>query len=242
MTGRLAGRRVLVLRPKAQAAELANLLAWEGAEPVLAPAIRILPPDDFGPIEAALGRGQAWTLFTSVNGVEALRGRLRPGRLGQVAAVGPATAAALTSEGIHTAFIPSAYTTVALAEELPGPPSATCLVRADIAAGDLEAILRRRGFSVERVDAYRTESEDPAPIREALAGLLDAVALTSASITRAFAQAADGHPMPPLVSIGPATSAAARDAGLDVAAEARPHTMTGLVEALVAALRGTMDR
>lgn len=242
MTGRLAGRRILVLRPKAQAAELADLLAWEGAVPVLAPAIRILAPDDFGPIEEALSGGQDWTLFTSVNGVEALRGRLRPEALGRVAAVGPATAAALTVEGVHAAFIPSAYTTVALAEELPGPPATACLVRADVAAGDLEAILRSRGFTVQRVDAYRSEPEDPAAIRAALAGPLDAVALTSASITRAFAEAADGHRPPPLVSIGPATSAAARAVGLAVAAEARPHTMPGLVEALVEALRATMER
>ena len=49
----LFGKRVLVTRPTEQAAELADLLESYGAEAILAPMIRIAPPEDLGPLDAA---------------------------------------------------------------------------------------------------------------------------------------------------------------------------------------------
>ena len=158
----------------------------------------------------------------------------------RVAAVGPATAEALVSAGVAVDFVPSAYTTVALATELPGPPSRVCVVRAEAAGPDLETILADRGFEVERVNAYRTEPSGHHLIVEALDDGVDAVALTSASITEAFADAA-GHPPDTrgaaVFSIGPATTAACRRAGLAVRAEAGTHT----IPALVATIADTME-
>ena len=56
----------------------------------------------------------------------------------------------------------------------------------------------------------------------------DLVVLASASAARAFA--ALGRDLP-VVSIGPVTSAAAREAGLGVVAEAETHDLAGLAEA-----------
>lgn len=246
MPADLDGRRVLVLRPEGLAEKLTGALQELGAEPVVVPAIRILPPADWAAIEATLARPTDWTVFTSANGVEMLGDRLSNAHLGSVAAVGPATAAALTKRGIALAFVPSAYTTVALARELPDPPAAVRLLRADVAGGDLERILADRGFTVERLDVYRTQPSGGIAIAAALEQGVDAVALTSASIARAYAAAAprkksvaggitpSGHPL--IFSIGPATSAAATELGLTVAAEAAPHTVLGLVEAMVATL------
>lgn len=245
MPADLDGRRVLVLRPEGLAEKLTGALQELGAEPVVVPAIRILPPADWAAIESALARPTDWTVFTSVNGVEMLGDRLTNAHLGSVAAVGPATAAALTKRGIGLAFVPSAYTTVALARELPDPPATVRLLRADVAGGDLERILTDRGFTVERLDVYRTQPSGGIAIAAALEQGVDAVALTSASIARAYAAAAprkksvagvapSGHPL--IFSIGPATSAAATELGLTVAAEAAPHTVLGLVEAMVVTL------
>jgi uroporphyrinogen III methyltransferase / synthase len=66
------------------------------------------------------------------------------------------------------------------------------------------------------------------------------VTFTSASTVRGFTNAlgaAKGTPK--VVCIGPVTAAAARDAGLQPAAVARPHTLDGLVEALERALPPT---
>lgn len=216
--------------------DLARSLAAEGASAVIVPAIRILPPDDWQAIEATLQRSHGWTVFTSVNGVAALGDRLPAAAAsGRVAAVGPATAAALASRGVAVDFVPSAFTTVALAEELPGPGTSVCLVRADIAGGDLESILASRGFAVDRVDAYRTETADLGSVARALGEGVDAVALTSASIVAALAVAISppgGLGAATAFSIGPATTAACRRAGIEVAAEASPHTIAGLVAAM----------
>lgn len=236
MPGTLEGRRILVLRPADQAADLVRTLEATGATPVAVPAIRILPPQDWAPIEAALRAEHDWVVFTSVNGVAAVAQRLDPATIrARIAAIGPATAAALADHGVPVDYIPSAYTTFALARGLPGPPGRVLLLRAEIAGLDLEEVLVSRGFNVARVDAYRTEPTDPGPLRAALGSGVDGVALTSASIAEAFAAAA-GDPPDTLgaavFSIGPATSAACRRVGLPIAAEAATHTIPGLVGAI----------
>jgi uroporphyrinogen-III synthase len=78
----------------------------------------------------------------------------------------------------------------------------------------------------------------PSAVRRAIeAGAADAVTFTSASTVRGFMGVAGpswerAARRPLVVSIGPVTAAAARTAGLRVDAEARPHTIEGLVAAL----------
>jgi uroporphyrinogen-III synthase len=85
----------------------------------------------------------------------------------------------------------------------------------------------------------------PKEARDALrAGEVDAVTFTSASTVRGFVGALGevvGNPK--VVCIGPVTAKEARAHGLTVHAVARPHTMEGLIEALVRALgRGPQRR
>ena len=73
----------------------------------------------------------------------------------------------------------------------------------------------------------------------AAAGRADAIAFTSSStVERAVELLGPGGVPPVVVSIGPVTSGSARAAGLQVTAEASPHTIGGLVEAVVEALAG----
>src|SRR5271163_2694309 len=97
----LAGKRIVVTRTVAQSGELFEALRARGAEPVLIPLIRIVPVEDYGPLDAALSRLRSgdWIVLTSQNAVApvAQRGRmLRDESFGaaegiQVAAVGPAS-------------------------------------------------------------------------------------------------------------------------------------------------------
>src|SRR6185369_9308588 len=52
----LFGKRVLVTRPREQSMELVERLEAMGADAIEAPMIRILPPEDDGPLEDACAR------------------------------------------------------------------------------------------------------------------------------------------------------------------------------------------
>lgn len=244
MSPGLEGKRVLVLRPEHQAGELAGRLEAEGAVAVLVPAIRIVPPASWTKADEAITRAPNfdWVVFTSVNGVESLMARMEetgsdlatlPERVG---AIGPGTGRALEGHGVAVEWMPTAYTSVKVAEELPDPPAKVLLVRADIATRELDEALEARGFEVTRIDAYGTEVCNTDLVQQALAGV-DAVALTSASIARSFVEACGSSrpgPATVIASIGPATSAQCRDLGLEPTIEAGDHTIPGLVESLKA--------
>ncbi|MGH9198396.1 MAG: uroporphyrinogen-III synthase, partial [Acidimicrobiia bacterium] len=150
--------KVLVLRPEDQAADLAALVDHRGLEPVVVPIIRIAPPqeEDLSAIDRLLEEAHefAWVVLTSANGVAAVVDRARdlgrPLKLGRVAAIGSGTQRRLESRGIRVDWIPSTFTTRAIADELPlvGRQSSTtqesprvALVRADIADKEMDEAL-----------------------------------------------------------------------------------------------------
>jgi len=254
----LEGKRVLVTRAEAQAGEAAELLREKGAEPVIVPTIVIGPPGDPTLAERALLHMERydWIAFTSQNGVErsleflvgAGQGQ-DAGRLGsaKVAAVGPATAAALTRQGISVDLIARESQGDGLAKEMLRVfqgPRRVLLLRAEVAREALPETLRAAGCTVDVVPVYATR---PAPgLAATLAGLfaeggprLDAALFSSSStVTHVCdalgkrAQALLGGVV--IASIGPATSETARTRGLRVDVEASPHTLPALIDALEA--------
>jgi uroporphyrinogen-III synthase len=246
----LRGRVVIVTRPPGQSEELAGLLRARGAEVIEAPAIRIEEVPPGGPLDeairdAAAGRF-AWVVFTSAAGVDAWFERAAsigpgPGDLhALVAAVGPGTAEALSGRGRNPDLVPDTFSTAALGEAFPPGTGAVLLARADAAPVYLERALEAKGWTTNRVDAYRTILAEglPADARTALdEGRVDAVTFTSASTVEGFIRAAGRAPdRVAAVCIGPVTAAAAREAGFTVAAEAEPHTIPGLVDAVSRAI------
>lgn len=238
----------MILRAEHQAGELAQLLVREGAEPVIIPVIRIIPPQDWSQVDDALQRLDEfeWIVFTSVNGANLVLRRLNELRASgslvakvldlrpRVAAIGPATRGTLEKADVNVDWTPSAYTSEALAQELPEPAGKVLLIRAEVAPTQMEESLRRRGFSVERVNAYRTEATGAPGLVEVLP-TIDAIAFTSAWIVRCFAEAAAAalaDVKTTNVSIGPATSAACRQFGIKVDVEATEQTLPGLVRAM----------
>jgi uroporphyrinogen III methyltransferase/synthase len=231
----LEGRRVVITRAAEDAAGLARRLAELGATPVVIPAIRIEFTDPLA-LDAALRRLSAydWVVFTSRNGVEAVFRRATGLTGPRVAAIGPATAAALRKRGVEPSLIPDRYVTEAIIPALGEVRGLRILLpRADIAREALAAGLRERGAVVDEVAAYRTVPA--ARSRPALSDV-DAVTFTSSSTVRGFLQ---GGPVPinaKVVCIGPVTAETARAHGLTVARVAERYTEDGLVDALVAAL------
>ena len=86
------------------------------------------------------------------------------------------------------------------------------------------------------MEAYRTEA--PEDVRERVAEVLARkphwITFTSSSTVKNFVEAAQGASLAgiKIASIGPITSATARELGLHVDVEADPHTMPGLVAAI----------
>ncbi len=248
----LFGKRVLVTRSRAQAGVLSHLLAAQGAEPVELPTVRILPLEGYAELDAALtwAHDYHWLVFTSANGVEAAFDRLRAlGRdaraLGpaRVAAIGPATAAALLERGVVADFVPDTYTSEAVAEgfrrySMEG--AKVLLPRADIGQETLPDGLRALGAEVDQVTAYRTVTPADAShrARETLSsGTIDVATFTSSSTVRNLVELLDGDLAlldgVVVVSIGPVTSRTAAELGVRVDVEAREHTVPGVVKALV---------
>ena len=96
--------------------------------------------------------------------------------------------------------------------------------------------LREQGAEVDVVALYETVREEPDPEAVEAAREADYVTFTSSSTVRNLTEAlGDRFPRDArVVSIGPITSEAAREAGLEVAVEAERHDVEGLIDALLA--------
>lgn len=115
-------------------------------------------------------------------------------------------------------------------------PHRVLVASADIARDVLPDGLRAKGWDVVVVDAYRTVSLRPTEKQAEQLADCDLVTFASGSAVRALVEAVGPERIPrTVVTIGPIASEAARAAGLDVTAEADPHTIDGLVEAVVSA-------
>jgi uroporphyrinogen-III synthase len=247
VTGPLAGRVVVVTRPAEAARPLARRLVGLGAEVLAAPTIEIRLPPPGGPLDAAIESAAAgrfrWVVFTSATGVRAWRQRSAALGAGppraRIAAVGDATADALRAGGAEPDLVPDSFTTAALGAAFPAGRGEVLLARADLATPALEEIVASKGWTPVGIDAYAVAILDelPADAREAVeAGRVDAVMFTSPSTVDGFVRAGGGRRHIRAICIGPVTAEAARAAGFTVAAVAEPHTMDGLVDAVLRAL------
>ena len=250
----LTGLTVLVPRARDQASDFSALLRSRGAEPLEVPTIEIRPVATTGELDRAvedLAAGQFdWVVLTSVNGVAALRARAEasgrgPAALGaaRVAAVGPATEAALRAWGVAPDLVPEVATTAALGHAFQAGPGRVLLARADLANPELAVILRAKGWEATEVVAYHTVPVgrlDPAARRRLDGGEVDWVAFTASSTVEGFLRGYGGPPPPGVrvAAIGPVTADTARSAGIPVATTATEHTIGGLVQAIEHAVTG----
>ncbi len=257
----LAGRTVVVTRPREQAASIVGALEALGASVLLAPTIRIEPrplDDDVAAVLRELSTYQL-VVFTSANAVRVFAGYLARGTEDGgmpagpvVAAIGPATAAALQKHGLACHLVPDEYVAEGLLEafEEQAAPVAGAHVLIPCArdARDvLSETLRGRGAVVDVLHIYDTVAAGELAVPAAQVEAADYITFTSASTARRLAAlltagddtAGAGRPLAErlagarLCSIGPITSQTLRELGLTVTVEARKYTAAGLVAAIV---------
>jgi uroporphyrinogen III methyltransferase/synthase len=251
----LFGRRVVVTRARAQAGELSVELEKLGAEVLEFPTIEIYPPEDFGPLDAAIRDLDSfdWLIFTSVNGVDALVERLAHHGLdlravprdARIAAIGPATAQRIKEAGLRVDVVPKEFRAEALMEEVSGDSLAgqkILIPRAKVAREILPEKLREAGAEVVVPTAYESvpSSEGKDELAKRLeAGEVDCVTFTASSTVENFVGAFGVEEAMRLLAgtrvacIGPITADTARGRGIRVDVEAREYTIPGLVEAVV---------
>lgn len=243
----LFGRTIVITRAREQASALRARLEGLGANVVELPSIALEPIDVPLPDLA----GFAWLVLTSANGVDALFDRgLAPAGLDaralggmRVAAIGPGTEAALAGRGIRADLVPERFVAESLLDAFPEPARVgerVLLARAEQARDVLPDGLASRGYEVDVLPVYRTVRATPAPdeLARVRRGSVDAVTFTSSSTVTGFCDLVGPlpDPQPVVVSIGPVTSATATERGIRVDAQADPHSIDGLVDALLDAL------
>lgn len=252
----LDGRLIAVTRARQQQDGLGTLLAELGAEVIFCPAIEIVPPLDWAPLDTALQSLPTydWIVFTSRNAVEQFHSRLAARGVDQatvspvrVAAVGPATRDALRDRGIRVDTVPETALADAIPDLLGNVQDLRILLpRSDIARPELPAVLRAKGAIVDDVVAYRTISSDAAALVDRVrGGGVDAITFASASAVSSFVNAArdvlddvswHSSDRPRTVAIGPLTARAAAELDFPVDAVAAEHDNKGLVRAVVECL------
>ena len=238
----LSGRVIMVTRPLDQSGILVKALDDRGARAIVAPSVELVPIRSAAltrALDELAAGGYAWITLTSRATVDMLAGRLTSAKnvRARVAVIGDGTAAAFRRWARRDPDLrPPTFTTAALARAFPRGQGRVLCPRADIAPEGLEDALTAKGWTPERVDAYRTRMPRTLPkeARDALKeGTVDAVTFTSASTVRGFVGALGAvRGAPKVVCIGPVTAKEARAHGLSVHAVAKPHTIEGLVAAL----------
>ena len=258
MSTRLAGKTVLVTRPRSQADELRALLEAHGARVVIQPVIEILPPKDPANLDAALDAVAAkefdWAVFSSENGVRFTLTRLaaktsdpalffeRGGV--KLAAVGSHTADVLSQYGLAVAVAPKRFDADGLVDALAERGGAQSLAgasflsfRASRGRKTLSERLTGYGARVREVVAYESvdvDAADPDVLDEMRRGKIDFATVSSSASAKSFARLfGTALEKTRTVAISSLTAGALETQGARVAAIAQEATMQGLVNAVL---------
>ncbi len=254
----LFGKRIVVTRAREQASGLVARLSGLGAFCLECPTIKIVPPDDFTPLDNAIKElsSYEWIIFTSVNGVKFFFERLFEKGLDaralchiKTAAIGPVTSEKLFEYGFRTDIIPKSFHAESVVEAFESENiknKKILLPRARQARPVLPVQLKKMGAWVDEIAVYKTVRDDtnaPLLMEYLEKGKIDMVTFTSSSTVKNFVSLFSGaDSMKKLMSgvkiasIGPITTATAKDLGLDVHITADEYTIKGLCGKILADL------
>lgn len=257
--GRLAGRRLLVLVPEGGGGRLVGLLEAEHAQVEVESLTRSesLDPEQLRDVDEWLdGRRTAdWIVLSSAEGVRRLAGRAaaiavdllsRLAAPGRLAAIGPATARALTELGRPPDLVADEARSEGLAAALieAGPSElagrSILVVRALEGRTELIEALTRAGAHARLAPVYRTVMIPGAVERVArrlgaTPSAYDLLVVTSGAPLRSLAGAL---PMGDrgrisVAALGPVTADVARELGFTAAVTGRGGSLENLTSAII---------
>ena len=245
----LKTKRVLVTREASQAIPFVKKLEEKGAVPIKFPVMRFqpLPVLEFDNLDINMFD---WVLFTSGNAVRYFFENFADNRWQladkgwqdfKIAASGSATAAVLESYGVIADFVPEEFVGEHLVAGLGDLEGQNILLpRSKKGRPGIAAMLRRKGATLLEIAMYDTIPTEPNSDSWAIYELgFDVVAFTSPTSVQHLSHLLESEnrsigrlAKKVIVSIGPITSQAIREAGLPVHVEASPHTIDGMIASL----------
>ena len=247
----LAGKKILVTRPRELVSVMSRKLREKGAEVLELPAICTVPIPDNALLQKAIKELNTyqWLVFTSPSGVRIFFDELRAEKKDiralaglQIAALGSGTAKVLESHGLYPELIPEIFDGEALGKALAEKLSGTeklLIPRAALGGRELIEELQKKGVVVDDIPTYDTLYETPGAVDEKVefdAGTVDYAVFTSASTVRGFEQAVKGIDFSKVkaVCIGRQTKAAADALGMEtyMAEKATMDSVVACVEKL----------
>jgi len=251
----LMGKRIVVTRAREQASDLVKLLSDFGAECLECPTIKVVPPDDWKLLDAAIENISSydWLVFTSVNGVnyffERLFSKGKDARaLGKLntAVIGPATERRLFNFGLKSDIVPKNYRAESIIEAFSNEDvngKKILLPRAKDARPILPVELTKMGAIVDEITSYYTKKvPDSADLllKRLKENTIDLITFTSSSTVKNFKAILPDNIFETqmknitVACIGPITADTAKNLGFDVHIVANSFTIPGLCEAILA--------
>ncbi len=254
----LSGKKIILTRSQDQLSESHILFENKGADVYDLPSLIIGPPDDWGPVDDALGKIDIfdWIIFSSANGVVNIEDRLNQLDLSlsevskriKISAVGRKTANLLNLIGAKISFVPPQFVADSLIQHFPGITQGLKFFIPRVQSGGrslLAESFRSNGAEVVEVAAYESFCPDQIP-EKTLDALkkknIDILTFTSGKTvinTSTLLKKYFGEHWLDLikdikiVSIGPQTSLSCLKNIRKPDKEAKPYDLDGLVNACI---------
>ncbi|XGV99033.1 MAG: uroporphyrinogen-III C-methyltransferase [Leptolyngbya sp. BL-A-14] len=251
------GKTILVTRSASQSGQFTARLERDGATVIEMPALEIVPPSSWQPLDDALTRlaDFDWLLLTSANSVDYFFERLatqirdlRTLATIKIAVVGDKTAQKLEQHGLKPDFVPPEFVADSLAAHFPGSLKGACILFPRVESGGRDVLVKdfvSRGAVVTEVPAYQSlcpAEIDPAALAALQSRRVDVITFASAKTVKHFCQLLEQSQPDTawqawldgvcIASIGPQTTKACTSLLGRVDAEAQEYTLDGLVQAI----------
>ncbi len=240
----MKGKHILLTRAAEQLPALADAVRERGGVPVSLPCLKVRML--VGDVQQALTHIDEFSdvVFSSRNGVLSVQqaagdlSRVLEGK--RIAAVGGATARALSEMGVQADIVPANHSQEGLIEAYKeaGIPRALLFFRASEGREFLAQALQSEGVRVEMVAAYDTVCPDDDAsdvIRQLQDGHIDAVLLGSPKVAEFYVQRIDNRLLadrPAVAVISEQVGMAAMDAGLSVQVISKRASFVDMLDAL----------
>lgn len=234
-------KKIVVTRSRSQSGSLLKKLSDIGLDIVSLPTIQIQTLDgNIKQLHESIETLDTydWVIFTSVNGVETFLKEITDTTVldqVQIAAIGSGTKEALKVKGIKTDLVPVNYLAEGLVDVFPEYQKGGKILfpRGEKGRNILPKTLRELGWQVDLIPIYRTTIPTNFDAFDNQVIQADSIIFTSTSTVENFVKMYGNKNMPNnIISIGPITSTTVYELGFQVALEADPHTIEGIVACL----------